>query len=163
MSVQYKNVRIACSKSMKIFIREKDLVTDKGFIFEDTYTDSSYSYDYSDSDDADPSSDSLMDINLMVANHKLIYRRKYIKIQTILANLGGLFKALSLAFYFLSFFFSIVKMNLKIVNKIFDFEIESNIKNQKLVINKHRINNKLYNKEYDLNNCSDKNSTHKKF
>lgn len=151
ISTQYKNARINSSKSLNIFIREEDLITDKGLIFEDFFKQSSYSYDYSDSDDADQNSDSLLDINLMVANHKLIYRRKYIKIQNLLANLGGLYKALSMAMYFLTFFLSSVKMNLKIINKVFQFKIITDINNRKNICDKKEKIPKPQNEDMNLN------------
>lgn len=159
ISTQYKNVRINSSKSLNIFIREEELITDKGLIFEDFSTEKSYSYDYSDSDDADPNVDSLLDINLMVSNHKLINRRQYIKVQNILANLGGLYKALSMAFYFLVFFFSSVKMNVKIINKVFQFKIDTDINNRKNIFDKKEKTHNFQNKELDVNNSSKKVAT----
>jgi hypothetical protein len=63
----------------------------------------------------------LMDINFYVANHKPIFHRKYIKSQTIIANIGGL--AFLLCSYIISFIFFAIKLDTTILNKIFNFDL----------------------------------------
>src|SRR5690606_27936533 len=54
-----------------------------------------------------------------------IYHRKYVKVQTIMSYSGGLIKCILIAGWILSFYFSKVKLNLKILNTIFEFDIKS--------------------------------------
>jgi hypothetical protein len=46
------------------------------------------------------------------------------KVQTLIANIGGLSKGLFFGLYIISFYFSRVKLNKIILNTIFDFEVE---------------------------------------
>jgi hypothetical protein len=122
--VLYKNIRLSSSKVLNIYIRNQVIETDDGFFFEDKREEQSYAYDTSDSDDSDPVNISLMDINIFVGNRQPIYHRRYIKIQTIIANIGGLAKTLFVVMYVLSFYISQFKLNKTILNKIIEFDIE---------------------------------------
>jgi hypothetical protein len=124
ISVQYKNIRLSSSKVLNMYVRSQEIQTDTGVLLPDPDTQTSYAYDTSDVDDSDADKASLMDINIMVANHKLIYHREYIKIQTILANIGGIKSALFIGMYLVSVYFSQLRLNQTIFNKIFDFHLE---------------------------------------
>jgi hypothetical protein len=65
-----------------------------------------------------------MDINLYVAPHKLYYYRNYIKIQTVLANFGGTSDALFAIGRTIALYFATLQLNQKLMNKIFDFNID---------------------------------------
>jgi hypothetical protein len=120
----FKNVKLTSRKSFNIFIREQELASDDGFMFEDITNYTSISYDTSDVDDADISESSLMDINLFVAPHKMYYYRYYIKIQTVLANFGGTADALFIIGHSIAMYFAHINLNQKLMNKIFDFNLE---------------------------------------
>jgi hypothetical protein len=122
--VLYKNIKLSSSKVMNVFIKGQEIVTDDGILFEVPRYDSSYSYDTSDVDDSDAIEESLMDINLFVSNHKPFYNRSYLKIQQLLADLGGLKDMLFVIAILLSTYFSQIKLNRTIFNKVFDFELE---------------------------------------
>jgi hypothetical protein len=122
--VLYKNIRLSSSKVLNMYIRKQIIETDEGFFFDEPRKDFSLAYDTSDNDDSDPLKASLMDINLFVANRQPFYHRRYIKIQTIIANIGGLSKTLFVIMYVLSFYISQVKLNKTILNKIIEFDIE---------------------------------------
>jgi hypothetical protein len=131
ISVLYKNIRISTSKVLNMYVRSQEIQTDVGFIVPDMSKNLSYAYDTSDVDESDADISSLMDINVFVANHKLIYHRDYIKIQTILANIGGIKSALFLGMYLISVYFSQLRLNQTIFNKIFDFHyIDPNSKTE---------------------------------
>lgn len=118
----YKNIRLSVSKVYDVFIKIQEVQTDRGIIFQQIESQITYSFDYSGSDENDLTEDKiLMDINLYPANHQQIYKRAYIKVQSLLANLGGLAKALMIASYIISFYFSKIKRNRQILNKVFDF------------------------------------------
>jgi hypothetical protein len=128
--VIYKNIRLSSSKVYDMFIGDQVITTDRGFLLEDKIEDSSYYFDSSDYDDSDPLVESLMDINLYVSNRQPVINRKYLKVQTILANVGGLAKALFLLMYCLSFYTSQFKLNKTILNRIIEFDIEKDKKTE---------------------------------
>ncbi len=120
-----------------MFIKKSDIYTDSGIIFESKILDTSYSYDTSDYDDSDPLVETLMDFYIFVANHTPIIHRKYLKVQTILANLGGLYKALFMANYILTYYFTQIKMNQTLMNKLFNFNDDiQNVKQSQIHFNK---------------------------
>jgi hypothetical protein len=121
--IQYKNVRLTASKVLNMFIRSQEIQTDIGIIFESINGEVSYAYDSGETDDSDALPESMMDINLYAASHKVIYHRKYLKVQSLLANLGGLAKALFLGMYLISFYFSQIELDTTILNKIIDFNM----------------------------------------
>ncbi len=108
-----------------MFYMKSQIYTDSGIIFEAMKTELSYSYDNSDYDDSEPLTESLMDFNIFVAYHKAILHRKYLKVQTVLANLGGLLKALFMGMYVISFYFFKTKLNQVVLNKILNFVDEN--------------------------------------
>jgi hypothetical protein len=130
----YKNVKPNSRKNFNIFIRQQELYSDEGFIFEAVSNYSSLAYDTSEVDDSDASPDSLMDINLFVAPHKMNYYRNYLKVQTVLANFGGISDALFIIVHVITFYFAQGELNQKLMNKIYDFNFEGN--NQKRKIEK---------------------------
>jgi hypothetical protein len=123
----YKNIRITTSKSYSVFIRSQEIQTDKGILFEDIYSETSYAYDNDDYDDSDAVPESILDIYFYVANHKPIFHRRYLKVQTIIANIGGLAKALLLGMYLLSYYFSITRLKTKLMNSIFYFDLKAGV------------------------------------
>lgn len=106
---QYKLLKQSSYKMVNLYIKKQEIQTDVGWIFEEIKTENSYAFDYIDYDDSDSSIHSLVDYYLYVSNQNIIYRRKYVKIHTIFANIGGLSKALMIIFKILSFYFSRVK------------------------------------------------------
>jgi hypothetical protein len=125
----YKNVRLSVYRHYSIFIKPQTVKTDTGFIFEDYKKSSCLSYDsdYIDESDFKPNLP-LVDIIINVAEHQIIYNRSYIKLQSIIANLGGLLKTAMVVSYILSFYFSKIKIYQKIANRILDFSEKHNNK-----------------------------------
>ncbi len=123
ISLQYKTIRMSTTKIMSLFIRSEEIETDTGSIFEDLTKLVSYSFDSTELDDYDIPGDSLMEFNIFSSNRKPIYNRKYIKLQNILANIGGLARGLMLAMNLITFYFSNVNLNVALMNNIFDFPI----------------------------------------
>jgi hypothetical protein len=130
---QYKIVKLSAFKNFNIFIRTQEIETDKGIIFEDLSSEFSYAYDGTDLDESDALDFSMIDINLIVANHGPIYHRRYLKVPTVIANIGGLTNTLFLGIYVLTFYFSKVKLNTSIMNNIFEFNYgcSNNINNER--------------------------------
>jgi hypothetical protein len=132
----FKNIKLTSTKSFNIFIREQELISDDGFMFEDITNYTSISYDTSDVDDADISESSIMDINFYAAPHKLYYYRSYIKIQTVLANFGGTADALFIIGHAIALYFAQIQLNQKLMNKIFDFNLDKDRKRNKSRLSK---------------------------
>jgi hypothetical protein len=116
----YKSVRLSSYKSFRIFIKPQTFHSDSGLIFENLHEYSCLSYDSGAVDESDPKLVSVIDIVLNVAEHENIYKRSYIKVQTIIANVGGLLKAAIFILNIFSFYFSKSKINEKIANRIFE-------------------------------------------
>jgi hypothetical protein len=148
----FKNVKLSARKSFNIFIRDQELFSDEGFIFKDEAKYYSLAYDSSDVDETDQAIESLMDINLFVSYHKLNYFRSYIKIQTILANFGGISDALFLIISMISVYFCQNYLHQKLMNKIFDFNLVENIDikqgRRKSVANSLSINVEMLEKKF---------------
>jgi hypothetical protein len=95
---QYKIIKESAFKNFNIYVRRQEIETDHGIIFNAPETEITYAFDGSDVDEADAVPDSMIDINFMVANHGPILHRRYLKIPTIVANIGGLANLLLLLF-----------------------------------------------------------------
>jgi hypothetical protein len=118
----YKNVRLSVYRQYSIFIKPQTIYTDTGFIFENFQKDFCLSYDSSYIDESDFKHNlPLVDIIINVGEHQNIYKRSYIKVQNIIANLGGLLKAAMVVSYISSFYFSKIKIYQKIANSILEF------------------------------------------
>jgi hypothetical protein len=121
----YKNLRLSVYRTFNIFIKPQTVLTDNGLIFANVYKSFCLSHDTSVIDESDfKPSLPLIDIVLSVGEHENIYKRSYIKFQSIVANLGGLLKASMFIFYIFSFYFSKLKIYEKLANSILDFKEE---------------------------------------
>jgi hypothetical protein len=134
LNVLYRNFVLDSYKMYNIFIRQQEVTTDDGFLLQNKYSESSIGFDRSDSDDSQITSDFiLVDINLYISNHKPIYHRKYIKIQEILANIGGLAKAVMMISSILSYCYSEYKKDEIILNTVFDFIYQNQSENKSVI------------------------------
>lgn len=156
LSTQYKQIKLSSYKLVNLYIKGQEIQTDRGWIFEDIASDNSRAFDYIEFDDADPAPVSLVDYYVFVSNQNIIYRRKYLKIQTIFANIGGLAKALLFILRILTFYFSRVKFYKTLANRIFNFEFHerNNLYKTLPIFNKsldHRQLSKKLEKEIESN------------
>jgi hypothetical protein len=124
IGVVYKNVKTTASKVLNIYLMEQEILTDTGYVTSDIKAQTTYSYDKDDSDESDQTEGSLMDINLFVSNHKMIFLRQHIRAQTIMAFLGGLGQFFYVIGCFLTCCGSRLKLHQKIFNKLFNFNEE---------------------------------------
>lgn len=107
-----------------MYIKNQEIITDVGIIFEVFESNSAYCHDYTELDEIDLTADKiLMQINLYSSNNKRIYHRYYLKAQEVISNLGGLAKAHMIASYLICYYFSSTKRNRQILNKIIDFDV----------------------------------------
>jgi hypothetical protein len=137
----YKLAKLGSFKLTELFIRPQTLKSDNGFIFQSISHLNSLSYDFDNYDDsAIDDSLTLVDFEFLVSPNIFIYHRNYIKIQEVLASVGGLANLLRILFVILCYTFSIVKRDEIILNKLFEFDL--NQKKSLLMYATSKINNK---------------------
>jgi len=111
-------------KYLNMFVRGQSLSSDEGFLTKSLYTNDSLANDYIQYDETFlDSSFTLIEFDIQVSANYFIYHRSYIKLQTVLANIGGIGNLLNILFLSVCYIFSIVKRNSIIMNKIFDFDL----------------------------------------
>lgn len=71
-------------------------------------------------------SQTLVEFNFLVSQNNLIYHRAYLKVQTVLASVGGLANIFRIVFIAICYTFSVTKRDEAILNKVFDFDIGEN-------------------------------------
>jgi len=99
--------------------------TDTGFIFDDTHVDDSriaFSDVTSDYNVKKPSDELLFRIEYYINSKFLIFSRHYIKLQNISAYMGGILSLILNFFKVISIPFFTKKLNLKILNELFEFD-----------------------------------------
>ena len=145
----YKLVNINSFKLFSIFLKKDTVSTDSGLLFKSISELSTINYDDSNFDIMDINSDSLVEFQLYSSIRSPIYNRKYLKVQTILANIGGLAKALMLNSYIISFYFSKIGYITTLMNSLYTFKftlsfnekkVELNTKKQEISCSKLSIN-----------------------
>jgi hypothetical protein len=120
----YKAIRGDTFRQMKLFLSESSLKSDNGFLFEEFETYETVTFERVEYDDAILAADNCyFSLELFSSRTKFAYYRKYVKLPTILANLGGLSSIIQISFSIAASFFSILKRNEHILNKIFDFDL----------------------------------------
>lgn len=127
-----KLIKIGSYKTVEFFIRQQTLKSDEGFMFKSQTLYDSISFDIDKFDDGtfDESTYDLIEFKILVSPNKFIIHRSYLKIQTVLASVGGLTSLMRLLFTVLSFKFSEMKRDEIILNKIFDFDLSTNVESE---------------------------------
>lgn len=129
----YKLCKLGSFKLTELYIRPQNLKSDEGFIFQSIKYLSSLSYDFDNYDDsAIDDSLTLVDFEFLVSPNIFIYHRNYLKIQDVLASVGGLANLIRILFLIICYTFSIVKRDEIILNKLFEFDL--NRKNSLLML-----------------------------
>jgi hypothetical protein len=119
----YKGINLESFKTSELYIRNQKLHSDEGLISSTNTTNSSLGYDYNTVDDGSISDEVLIEFNFLVSYNKFIYHRKYLKIQNVLANVGGLASVIRITCIVICYIFSVIKRDEKILNKIFDYDL----------------------------------------
>jgi hypothetical protein len=158
----YQTISTTSYKFSELYIRKQNLESDEGLIFKDSKESSSIAFDYYrfDSSNLDDSK-TLVEIYILVSNNKLIYHRSYMKIQSVLANVGGLANILKIVFLIMSYIFSVVKRDEIILNKIFDYDYSEDsgnkvIKTESIVINDEKFKERCLNINRHFTKVDDK-------
>ena len=102
-----------------------NFITDKGLLFEDLDTLVSANY-LSNRQVLSFSSNIILQIDIKLDKIKTIYSRKYDKIQNVLANIGGIIKALMILSNLVVLPFIRLHFRLNLANTIFKFKTDNN-------------------------------------
>lgn len=163
-------------KRTYMYFSNVEYTTDSGMIFEDK---SSQKYYHTDSmkeqiffsKEAAFTQNTLSEISITVTPLKYQYYRTYYKLQQLAADVGGIVKAFTLFFSFANKLINQKKLNLKIVNDIFNFKDRNMINSQEnknesssneINLNKNCNNNAL-SKGIPINNFLNFNSNVREF
>jgi hypothetical protein len=132
----YNLIKLGFRKIIQIYPRRQTLNSDYGFIMKSMHNNHSVAWDYFTYDESiEDESGTLVEFNFLVSQNYLIYHRAYLKIQTVLASVGGLANVFKIVFIGICYVFSQVKRDEAILNKIFDFDIGDRYVNAKIFDN----------------------------
>jgi hypothetical protein len=160
MSNIYRYTQVGASKIHEVFLKSLQSTTDVGIIFEENNLKSSIAFDYEKFDSTNALSDgSLYDFFIFASDKTSIYKRKYLKAQTLFANLGGIIKFLFLIGNLIMFSFNNHKFYWYAIKSNYDCLSDNCIKETyqsyktKLVLNINESQSKNNNKN-NSNNCN---------
>jgi hypothetical protein len=121
----YKNANLNAYKTYSVYLHQQEIITDNGILFQNLESMSAISFDSDQYDDAEGvETKPYVEIFVHAAGSRIIHRRQYVKVPVILAGVGGLTKFFMVCGYLLNYYFSVYKRNTKILNKIYEFEVE---------------------------------------
>jgi hypothetical protein len=115
-------------KLVQIYLSTLELKSNNGYILDSFSNNSSICVNNVQYDDGIEKDGIILDLVFFATNRKDTFHRSYPKLQTILANIGGLLKVFVVVFKYVGGFFSSFVINESILNKVycFDFVDESN-------------------------------------
>jgi hypothetical protein len=149
----YNLLKFGFRKMISIFCRRQTLESDDGFIIKSLNYDHSIAWDtFSYDESIGDESGTLVEFSIFVSPNYYIYHRAYLKIQTVLASVGGLANIFRLVFLAICYIFSDVKRGEAILNKIFDFDIQDGFSQNKILFdnNNKTVKNKYPGNDYKL-------------
>lgn len=117
----YRMTQVYVSKIHEVYLQTLSSFTDMGIIFEEFKESTSIAFDFEKSDSTNEVSDrSLYDFLIFASNKKTVYKRRYVKVQALAANLGGIVKFLMTIASFLTYVFNVHKLNCILINNNID-------------------------------------------
>ena len=118
-----KSIQYGASKLFQMYFRTDTLISDNGFLVETNEMTNVTLFDISNYDITNNSNDGyLVEFDFYSSNYKKIYRRSYLKIQAVLAQVGAISNILIHIGSVICYVFSKVRLNKHILNKIYDFD-----------------------------------------
>lgn len=123
----YSGIKLNFNKIVEVYIKNENLQSDDNILFPNFMKENynSISYDYREMDDNSITKDGcLMEYQLISSKNKVIYYRVYTKITEVLASIGGLMNVLMFLLKLICSMFSRMTHNVKILNKIYHYDIE---------------------------------------
>jgi hypothetical protein len=120
----YKAIMPKIRKVLEVYISPVVLDSDYGFLYEmkEEYNAAQFEKVAYDENTFTVGS-SIIEIDIYASKNTFIYHRSYMKLPEILASLGGMSKALQVFSTVLASFYSIIKQNEHMLNKMFDFDL----------------------------------------
>lgn len=121
----YSSLKQETYKIIEVYLKNQTLLSDDGFIFKSSNIFETFKYDYHTYDDSNLLENKiLVEIIVQLSKNKSIIKRRYQKIQEVLAGVGGLGNLLNTTFIIISYLFSTVRMHEALLNEIYDYDIE---------------------------------------
>jgi len=143
-----------------IFLKKFILTTNHGFIFEKEKIINLTRFDYSNNYiNFKTTSKYFLQVNIRMSTNVEEVKREYIKVQTIFSYIGGFITFLENFFIFINNIFFKDSVRQKIINKVFFYSNNLNLKknNNQNVSKENMNNNHTYSKinNYNINNTND--------
>jgi hypothetical protein len=114
---------ILAYREIWMYYKKVQISSDVGWLAEDKLQEDSFAFnnlrevwDYRDT------SETFMNLNIAMGLNRMVYERSYIKVQQILANVGGILKVLLLMGQIVTFYFSKLNFQSFLVNHFYDSE-----------------------------------------
>lgn len=114
-------------KTIDYYFQNIVIRTDEGIIFSKDYKDINsvgYYKHLADSRSLEEGDSNIFWLNIYISNQVKYYTREYLKLQNIFANLGGIIQVVLLFFKLIFSPYFQKKLNLKIINELYDFDDE---------------------------------------
>jgi hypothetical protein len=131
----YSYINLNYYKATDVKIARKNLITDDGLIFPKENIKVINTIDSIEREDQEMELDNyLMMYRIWSSDREYNTNRSYKKLQSVIANVMGIFQILIQGVKFVCVNFSTSKMNVKIMNKIFEFDNASEESNKKIKV-----------------------------
>jgi len=125
ISQDWFTLGIGIFKTIDYYFQNFIVRTDDGMIFSHSYQDLNkigYFKHLADSQLLYNSNSNIFWLSIYISNHVKYMTREYIKVQNIFANLGGIIQVVLIFFKIIFYPYFQKKLNLKIINELFDFD-----------------------------------------
>jgi hypothetical protein len=131
----YQLVHVNQYKDVELRLQTMDVHTDLGWLFPQTIkrNSSMFSEISVDSTFNENEKEDLMSVWVYNTNKVNLFERDYIKIQNLLAGVGGIAKILLLVAYAINYNYNLKKINLKLMSEIFNFKHTYDRKSKTLI------------------------------
>ena len=116
----YSTVGNSFFKEMHLYLKAVTFNSDRGLVFSSIKSKDYIQLDYLNDMFTLKTQENFCSFTLKLSNRIDVYVRTYTKFQTTLANIGGIFKAISVIGEVLTFFYSRTSFELNLTNKIFN-------------------------------------------
>lgn len=133
----YQYIDSEIYKDIEFRFRGLQIKTDKGWFLEELVEEESFQYEYLRADvlSSQPEEDVFSDIWIFQNRNLTVYERRYLKIQELLASLGGILKFVVVCFTLLITPINIKQINIELMSEIYDFSNEETHKKHKTMEN----------------------------
>jgi hypothetical protein len=117
----YQLINLNQYKDVELTFATMSVETDSGWLIPETNSQNFSMYSGINLDTTIGEGDYLISLWIYQSNFVKVYEREYIKIQTIIANIGGVSRFLILIAYLVNYSYNLKRINLKLMSEIFDY------------------------------------------